>query len=79
MSEKPSIRRIMFETRSATVPPIIRLKGQWLVSAGFITGQHVDVVISGPGELFIRQQQQHAHDADEAEARALAAFAAVGL
>jgi len=73
-----STRRIMFERRSATVPPIIRLKGQWLVSAGFTPGEHVEVVINGPGEIVIRRPKITGSLA-EARARALAAFAALGL
>ena len=68
----------MFETRSVSVPPIIRLKGQWLVSAGFTPGQQVEVIISGVAQLLVRQQPPQ-QNAAEVKARALAAFAAVGL
>lgn len=56
---------------------MIRLKGQWLVSAGFTPGEHVKVAVTGPGEIVIRRQPPNC--AAEARARALAAFAALGL
>lgn len=69
----------MFECRSATIPPIIRLKGQWLVNAGFTPGKHVNVIITGPGELVIRQTTNVVDTIENARVRALASFAAVGL
>ncbi len=78
MTHANSIRRIMFEARSVAVPPIIRLKGKWLVEAGFVPGERVEVSVSNPGELFVRRPKQ-TETAAEAKARALTAFAALGL
>ena len=78
VSEAVITRRIMFEPSSMTVPPIIRLKGLWLVKAGFIPGRRVEVVVCGSAELIIRQTNSEI-EAARSKARALAAFAAAGL
>lgn len=79
MSDKDARRRIMFENRSAQVPPIIRLKGQWLVTAGFIPGEHVEIIVTGPGEMVIRRPTKSTDDVAEAKARFLATCAKLGL
>jgi hypothetical protein len=51
------VRHLKFTERSAKLPPMIKLGGQWLVDAGFTPGQRVEVAITGSGELIIRRQQ----------------------
>lgn len=79
MNQTETTRRIMFECRSASIPPIIRLKGQWLVDAGFTPGKHVYVTIARPGELVIHQTINVVDAVENARLRALASFAAVGV
>jgi hypothetical protein len=63
-------RRIRVEHRAIAVPPIIRLKGKWLVAAGFTPGTHVQVTITGPGQMTITQSVTQA----EQDARLSAAL-----
>jgi hypothetical protein len=38
--------------------PKIRLAGKWLAAAGFPPGQHVHVVITGPGRLTLSIREE---------------------
>jgi len=58
-------RIIMFEHRSNYVPPIIRLKGKWVVAAGFTPGEQVDVVQVAPGHLAIRRREPEQCDSTQ--------------
>jgi hypothetical protein len=65
-----SVRRIKFQPESCKLPPQIRLSGQWLVAAGFIPGERVEVAVTGAGELVIRRPQPV--DLEQARQSALA-------
>jgi hypothetical protein len=51
------VRHLKVTERSVCLPPMLKLAGQWLVDAGFIPGQRVEVAITGEGEIIIRRQQ----------------------